>query len=224
MPADTELIITVSPMRQAAAGEEHVPGRAEATCSAAASWSLSSSGTFTSCLVGATTYSAKPPGPATPMKTSPPSRYGITRSPTCQSPSTSAPSSAMRADDLEAEDVRELDREARDALSDVHVHVVERAGVHLDAHVPGPGLRILDLLDRRRSRAAELVDAHCLHATSSFPVVALETTVSRPTSLMPDIALSSRRAALTSPAPTAREHIRGSETKMNARCAGHRAA
>ena len=46
----------------------------KATWSAAASWSFSSSGIFTSCLVGATMYSAKPPGPATPMKTSPPSR------------------------------------------------------------------------------------------------------------------------------------------------------
>ena len=44
------------------------------------------------------------------------------------------------ADDLDAEDERRLDREARDALADVDVEVVQRAGADVDRHLAGPGL------------------------------------------------------------------------------------
>ena len=55
------------------------------------------------------------------------------------------------ADDLDAEDERELDREARDALADVDVEVVESAGADVDQDLAGAGPRIVDSSSRRTS-------------------------------------------------------------------------
>ncbi len=197
MPADTELIITVSPIERRPRVKSMCQAVPKATWRAAASLSFSSSGTFTSCLVGATMYSAKPPGPGHADEHVATEQVGHHALPDLPVAVDVGAELRDRAHDLETEDVREVDLEARDALADVDVHVVERAGVHLDAHVPRLELRVLDLLELQAIRAAELVDAHRLHATSSFPVVALETTASRPTSLMPDISTVKPSGALS---------------------------
>ena len=71
---------------------------------------------------------------------------------------------------LEAQDVREGEVEPGDALTDVDVHVVQRADLDLDAHLPRAGLRVRDLLHGEHIPTTELVDPHSLHAFTSFLV------------------------------------------------------
>ena len=66
--------------------------------------------------------------------------------------------------------MRQRDREARDAFANVDVEVVERAGAELDRTSPGPGRRVVDLLEPENVRAAELVE----------PTLAFTTPSSRP--------------------------------------------
>ena len=65
---------------------------------------------------------------------------------------------------LEAQDVREGEVEPGDAFTYVDVDVVQRADLDLDAHLPGAGLRVRDLLHGEHIPTAELVDPHSLHA------------------------------------------------------------
>ena len=112
MPEPTELIITVSPARRLPRVKSMCQDVANATCSAAAASSESSSGTRIRCAVGQTSASAKPPDVVKPMnpgasqsdarpvrqKRHVPQgaiRYGITRSPDCQSV-TPSPTARMR--------------------------------------------------------------------------------------------------------------------------------
>src|SRR5581483_2069459 len=71
------------------------------------------------------------------------------------------------ADHLEAEHEREVDGEARRALADVHVEVVERAGEHVDEHLSRPGPRRLHFLQPEDVGPAELVEHDRLHPPTS---------------------------------------------------------
>ena len=61
------------------------------------------------------------------------------------------------AGQLQAEDAARIDREARDALAEIDVEVVERARSHLDQHLIGCGLWGLDVLDDDLVDPAELM-------------------------------------------------------------------
>ena len=56
------------------------------------------------------------------------------------------------ADGLDAEDVRERDREARHALANVDVEMVQRARGDVEQHLSRAGLGIRDSASRRTSR------------------------------------------------------------------------
>ena len=71
------------------------------------------------------------------------------------------------ADDLEAEDERRLDREARGALADVDVEVVERAGRDVDQHLARAGPRVGNVFEPKHVDSAELVEHDRLHAATS---------------------------------------------------------
>ena len=71
------------------------------------------------------------------------------------------------ADDLDPEDERRLDREARHALADVDVQVVERGRADVDQHLARAGLRIGYILELEAVQPAELVEHDCLHALAS---------------------------------------------------------
>ena len=69
------------------------------------------------------------------------------------------------AGQLEAEHAARIDREARDALAEIDVEVVERARSHLDQHLVGQGLRGLDVLDDDLVDPTELMKQRCSHCS-----------------------------------------------------------
>ncbi len=89
--------------------------------------------------------------------------YGLTRSPG-RPPGDPFTDLHDLARDLDPEDVRERDREARNALSDVDVEVVERARPIANEHLARPRPRVVDLLDAQDVRMAELAKKHGSHA------------------------------------------------------------
>src|SRR5262249_12392200 len=60
-------------------------------------------------------------------------------------------------DDLDTEDEGQVDGKARDALADVDVEVVERAGRNVDQHFSGAGPGIGDAFELQDVQSAELV-------------------------------------------------------------------
>ena len=90
-------------------------------------------------------------------------RYGITRSPTLQ-PSTPGPVSVIVPTTSIPRTYGRFDREARDALADIHIEVVERAGLDPQRNLARAGLRVVDLLESKNVEPAEFVEPHRLHA------------------------------------------------------------
>ena len=68
------------------------------------------------------------------------------------------------ADDFDAGHERKLDREARDALADVDVEVVERAGGDVDQHLAAAWLGVGKVLHPQDAGTAELVEHNRFHA------------------------------------------------------------
>ena len=69
------------------------------------------------------------------------------------------------AGQLQAEDAARIDREARDALAEIDVEVVEHARSHLDQHLIGCGLWGLDVLDDDLVDPTELMKQRCSHCS-----------------------------------------------------------
>ena len=69
------------------------------------------------------------------------------------------------AGQLQAEHAARIDREARDALAEVHVEVVERARAHLDQHLIGCRLRGLNVFYDDLVDPAKLMKQRCAHGS-----------------------------------------------------------
>ena len=72
--------------------------------------------------------------------------------------------------------MRQGDREARDALADVDVEMVEPAAIDADDDLAWPGPRIVDLLELQDIGTTELVEPHSFHAID-LPCTGTETCV-----------------------------------------------